>query len=67
MLNYYKNIHNFNCLEPYNSKTVRFIQAVAIRLLFNPVPATYRIFSTSSPGCLFNQATDFWAVITSYF
>ena len=41
MLNYYKNVHNFNCLEPYNSKTVRFKQAVAIPLLFNPAPATY--------------------------
>ena len=41
MLNYYKNVHNFNSLEPYNSKTVRFIQAVAIPLLFNPAPATY--------------------------
>ena len=41
MLNYYKNVYNFNCLEPYNSKTVRFIQAVAIPLLCNPVPPTY--------------------------
>ena len=41
MLNYHKNVHNFNCLEPYNSKTVRFIQAVAILPLFNPLPPTY--------------------------
>ena len=41
MLNYYKNVHNFNCLKPYNSKTVRFKQAVAIPLLFYPAPATY--------------------------
>ena len=41
MLNYYKSVHNFNCLEPYNCKTARFIQAVAILHLCNPVPSTY--------------------------
>ena len=41
MLNYWKSVHNFNCLEPYNCKTVRFIQAVAILPLCIPVAATY--------------------------
>ena len=42
---------------------------VSYKLLqFCPSATPYRrIFSTSSPGCLFNQATDFWGVITSYF
>lgn len=44
-------------------------QYVSYKLLqFRPSSTPYRrrIFSASSPGCLFNQATDFWGVITSY-
>ena len=51
MLNYYKSVHNFNCLEPYNCKTARFIQAVAILPLCNPVPSTY--FFHLVPGMSF--------------
>ena len=43
-------------------------QYVSYKLLqFRPSSTPYRrrIFSTSFPGCHFNQATDFWGVIKS--
>ena len=57
----------FIILTVWNPIIVR--QHFSYKLLqFCPSATPYRrhIFSTSSPGCLFNQATDFWGVITSY-
>ena len=56
--NYYKGVDTFNCLEPYNCKTVHFIQAVAILLLCNPV--TGDVFFDLVPGVSFQRGNKFW-------
>ena len=56
----------FIILTVWNPIIVR--QYVSYKLLqFRPSSTPYRrrIFSTSFPGCHFNQATDFWGVIKS--
>ena len=55
--NYYKGVDTFNCLEPYNCKTVHFIQAVTILPLCNPV--TGDVFFDLVPGVSFQRGNTF--------